>query len=379
MDDFAENGGPDGSIWYYYGVAPTDIWFDQGFRSELDYNGKPGDSFFGQRQDVESTAIFGEFSYELSDTLTFTAGGRWFSTDHRLMENSLYLDTVFDDFDVEDTTEEFSPRVNLAWRPTDNVMAYATYSEGVRIGGQNGGVTQNPASLALGAPQYYDGDKLKNHELGVKSTLADGRVIANLSAFVMDWEDYQIRVSLPVAGATTVNAGNASIDGFEGQFAFKPTENWEFSTAFTYLDATIDDDISLNNGMIVAGEAGDDLPAVPELKASASLLYTTELNWGDGLEGAVRLDHSYVGDSVNATNASILLFGAEATVPATQPSYAISDLTFSVSSDNGWEAWLSVNNLADERAITYIWPRFADDRVFTVRPRELRVGFYKSF
>lgn len=378
VDDFAENGGPDGSAFTYYGVAPTNDWFDQGFREGLTYNGLEGNALNGQRQDIETKAVFAEVSFDVSDTVTVAAGGRWFSTDRSITENSLYVGAPFDDFNVTETTEEFSPRVNVSWKPTDDMLVYYTYSEGVRPGGRNGGVSQRPASLALGAPLTFDQDTLLNHEVGLKSTWADGRFLANMTAFVMNWEDYQIRLSLPVAGATTVNAGNASIDGLEAQFAFKATEKLELSTAFTYLDARIDDDIILNNGTIVAGAAGDALPAVPEWKASASLVYNTPLPW-TGLEGYARFDVSYVGESVNATNASIRLFGAETTVPAIQPAYDLGDLSFGVLSDNGWEAWISVNNLWDERAITYIYPRFSDDRVFTVRPREVRVGFYKDF
>lgn len=377
VDDFAENGGQ-GAIFTYYGVAPTDVWFDQGFREGWTYNGLEGNDFNGQHQDIESIAVFAEFSYDITDTVRVSAGGRYFSTDRRVSENSYYVNTVFDDFDVTENTKDFSPRINLTWQPNDDILTYFTYSEGVRIGGRNGAVAQRPASAALGAPLTFDSDRLMNYEAGIKSTLAEGRVLANLSAFIMNWEDYQIRVALPVAGATTVNAGNASIDGFEAQVAFKPTVDWEFSLAMTYLDARIDDAISLNNGDITAGEAGDALPAVPELKLAASVLYSTDLPWA-GLEGYTRFDFSHVGDSVNATNASILLFGAERTVPAKQPAYQLGDLSFGVKTDTGWEAWLSINNLWDERAITYIYPRFADDRAFTVRPREFRVGIYKAF
>ncbi|MEM7503993.1 MAG: TonB-dependent receptor [Pseudomonadota bacterium] len=377
VDDFAENGGG-GSIFTYYGVEPTDVWFDQGFREGRTYNGFAGNDLKGQRQDIESFAVFGEVSFDITDTITVTGGGRWFSTDFRTIENSLFVDMVSENFDVTETTEEFSPRFNISWRPTDDFLGYLTYSEGVRIGGRNGGVAQMPASVALGAPETFDADRLINYEAGIKSTWAEGRLLANVSAFAMDWEDYQIRVTLPIAGPTTVNAGNASIDGVEGQFAFKLTDALEISTAFTYLDARVDDDILLNNGTIVAGEAGDPLPAVPEWKIAAGVQYDTELPWA-GMEGYARFDVSHVGESVNGTTASVSLFGASTTIPAVQPEYQLGDLSFGVRSDSGWEAWIAINNVWDERAITYIWPRFGDDRVFTVRPREIRVGFYKDF
>ena len=375
VDDFAENGG-DGSIFAYYGVAPTNVWFDQGFREGFTYNGLPGNRQNGQLQDIDQVAVFAEFGFAITDSLTASAGGRWFETERRVAENSLFVDVVFDDFDVVKKTSDFSPRLNVTWTPNADRMLYYTYSEGVRVGGFNGGVSQRPASIAIGAPLEFDPDKLKNNEIGIKSRWADGRLLANLTAFTMDWEDYQISVSLPIAGATTVNAGNASIDGLEGHFGWAITEKFEVSSNFTYLDARIDDDVILAGA--IAAEAGDALPAIPEWKAQASLAYTIPLPWA-ALDGSARFDYSFVGESVNATRASVTLFGAETAEPRIQPSYQLGDLRFGVSSDNGWEAWLSINNVWDERAVTYIWPRFSDDRVFTVRPRELRIGFYRSF
>lgn len=378
VDDFAANGGG-GSIFTYYGVEPTNDWFDQGFREGLSYNGRPGNDRNGQLQDIETHAVFAEFSYRFTETLTGSAGGRWFDTQRGVEENSLFVGTPSDDFAVTEETKDFSPRVNLTWIPNDDAMVYFTYSEGVRVGGQNGGVTQNPSSIALGAPNSFDPDRLINYELGGKATWMDGRLLTNLSVFVMDWEDYQLAVALPVAGVTTVNAGNASIDGVEGTIAFKLSEKWEISGAATYLDASIDDDILLNNGVITAGQKGDPLPAVPEWKVAASLEYRTELPW-EGLSAIARFDYNYQGDSVNSTNASVLLFGAGATVPKTQEAYDIGSLYFSIESEEkGWTAWLGIDNLWDERATTFIASRFADDREFTVRPREITIGVYKSF
>jgi len=379
VDDFAENGGG-GSVFAYYGVAPSDVWFDQGFREGFTYNGFPGNDFNGQHQRVDSYAVFGEVGFEITDTLKIEAGGRWFTTDFRTAENSFFIGTnPSDNFDETENTKAFSPRVNLTWKPTDDILTYVTYSEGVRIGGTNGGASQNRAAAAtIGAPETFDSDTLKNIEAGIKSTWADGRVIANLSAFTMDWEDYQIRVILPIAGASTVNAGNASIDGVEGQFAFKPLDGLELSTAFTYLNARIDDDIVLPGGSS-AGSSGDKLPAVPEWAVAAGISYTRDLPWA-GLEGSARFDVSHVGESVNATTASISQFGAGVSLPAVQEAYQIGDLSFGVSSeDNDWELSLSINNLWDERAVTYIQPRFSDDRVLTVRPRTFRLGLYKGF
>lgn len=376
VDDFDEFGGIGGSVFTYYGVAPTEDWFDQGFREGQTYGGLPGNDFNGYRGDIESIAFFGEITYDLTDTLSISAGGRWFSTDFRVAENSLFVGNVSDSFDETQTTKDFSPRINLTYNNGEGFLAYATYSEGARIGGRNGGV-QTPAQRAI-APDAFDGDVLRNYEAGIKASWMGGRLITNITGFMMNWEDFQVQTLLPLAGATIVNAGNASIDGFEAQLAFKATQNLEVSFAVSHIDATLDEDVILADGAVIAGLAGDRLPATPRWQMSGGLQYTTDLPWND-LEGFSRFDWSYTGSSVNGTQASVGLFGAGSTVPQFQPSYNIGDLTFGVRSTEGLEVWLSINNLWDERAITYIWPRFQDNRVFTVRPREIRVGIYKPF
>ncbi|MFT4614083.1 MAG: iron complex outermembrane receptor protein [Bacteroidia bacterium] len=379
VDDLAANGG-DGSAFTYYGVEPTNDWFDQGYRKDLTYNGLKGDDKNGQLQDIETYAVFAELSYRLTDDLAVSAGGRWFTTERSVSENSLYVSTPSDDFDVTEDTDDFSPRVNVTWTPTDDAMLYFTYSEGVRPGGRNGAVAQNPATIALGAPETFEPDTLINYEVGGKATWMDGRLLTNLTVFMMDWENYQLAVTIPDAGVTTVNVGNASIDGVEGTFAFQITENWEITGAATYLDARIDDDVVINGGTIIAGEKGDALPVVPDWKVAASVQYRKELPWGKGLSGVARFDYSYQGDSVNSTQASVLLFGGGATVPETQPAYDIGSLYFSVDSEaGGWSAWVGIDNLWDERAITFIAPRFGDGRAFTVRPREIIIGWTKWF
>lgn len=379
VDDFAANGG-DGAAFTYYGVEPTNDWFDQGFRPDQTYNGLPGGQLNGQRQSTETLAVFGEVSYEVIDNVVLTGGGRWFDIERCVEENSLYVGTQFDAFSVCETTSDFSPRLNVSWTPTDDTLLYATYSEGQRVGGLNGAVQQRPAAQALGAPLNFGPDLLKNYEIGGKATWMGGRLLTNLTLFMMDWEDYQLLTSLPIAGATTVNAGNASIDGFEGTLAFKATDKLEFTVAATFLDASIDEDVTFNNGTVVAGRAGDVLPAVPDWKVFASAQYNTDLSWWPGMSGTARFDYNYVDDSVNATTASIALFGASNAPVSVQPSYQIGSLYFSITPDEGnWNAWLGIDNLWDERPLTFIAPRFGDERAYTIRPREVSVGIWYGF
>ncbi len=46
-------------------------------------------------------------------------------------------------------------------------------------------------------PNTYFADKMTNWETGLKSMFADGAVRLNVTAFYMDWEDYQLELVDP--------------------------------------------------------------------------------------------------------------------------------------------------------------------------------------
>jgi outer membrane receptor protein involved in Fe transport len=60
------------------------------------------------------------------------------------------------------------------------------------------------------------------------------------------------------------------------------------------------------------------------------------------------------------------------------PDYSIANLIVGFSKDD-WNINIALNNIADERAITYVPTRWTDGRLYSARPRELTFNFRKSF
>jgi outer membrane receptor protein involved in Fe transport len=150
-------------------------------------------------------------------------------------------------------------RGNLTWHPTQDIMAYYTYSEGFRPGGFNrtsstpgnapilsgvarfcagGAADTDPRCLPGGAlfgkntsqfnkPAGFGSDQLTNHEIGVKTSWFEHRLIANLSGYVMKWSNIQLPLFDPVhLGNTTfdVNGPTYKVKGFELQLVARITE-----------------------------------------------------------------------------------------------------------------------------------------------------------
>jgi iron complex outermembrane receptor protein len=150
-------------------------------------------------------------------------------------------------------------RGNVTWHPTQDIMAYYTYSEGFRPGGFNrtsslpgqapvlsgvakfcagGAADTDPRCLAGGSlfgqntsqlnkPAGFGSDQLTNHEVGVKTSWFDHRLIANLSYYSMKWSNIQLPLFDPVhLGNTTfdVNGPTYKVKGWELQLVARVTE-----------------------------------------------------------------------------------------------------------------------------------------------------------
>ena len=298
--------------------------------------------------------MFGEVSFAATDKLSFTAGARWFEyeVDNTQRQGALLAGSqpnlATDYFNVNETTStkdsDWVPKLNVTYQFSDDAMGYATYSEGFRLGGSN------LVRVSSVLPRSYDPDKLKNYEIGFKSSWLDDSLRFNSVLYRMDWEDMQIQVNDPdTFSLGVVNFSQAQVDGFETEITWIPAEGWDITANGAWINAEIseDDVITGEDGVIVAEVAnGTQLPITPEYKASLGVQYTFRSQLL-GAEPYVRIDWSYVGDSVNS------LDGTESIVftqgPTDQPSYDIGNIRVGLEADK-WSGTLFVDNVTDEVA-----------------------------
>ena len=121
-------------------------------------------------RDDQQTAIFGEVTVPVSDKTDLTVGFRDYETKNEFFAQDGYFGYYedaptgwvgrtnlykFDDKGV-------APKFNIAHRPNDNLLVYATYSEGFRPSGINR-TTGRTAELV---PDTYTSDLLRNYEFG---------------------------------------------------------------------------------------------------------------------------------------------------------------------------------------------------------------------
>ena len=239
------------------------------------------------------------------------------------------------------------PRATLTYALTKEVNLYATYSEGFRIGGDNPTGNYNTPGCAAALKIFgitaastakFKSDDLKNYEVGIKTDLDDGRIIANISGFREDWSDLQSTIFLDQVvsgcGASFVsNAGVARIYGAEGEVRAALTNHWQVHVTGQYADGKI---VSIVKGS--TGQVGAPLQSTPKAQVTAGIAYSISprAQW----TATARLDYAYVGArNFSNTNTPV--------DPNYQlPGYGEANVRFSAEHDN-WEYTTYVNNLTN--------------------------------
>ena len=331
---------------------------------------KPGmaiadpDTYFLTDQSREDTerAIFGELTYDITDTLSVTGGARFFETESSIVG---FTGTVFSASpDVDVSTEESGSlfKLNLTYQPSDNRLYYFTVSEGFRPGGVNREQTSN-------IPLQYASDTITNYELGWKTTLADGLLRFNGSVFFMQWDDVQFTRFDPSESmlGLTQNAGAAEILGIEADVSWPVTDRLTLTGAVTFLDAALSEDFYQNIG---AGSPdapdGTELPSIPSSKAYINARYEWEWQNFDAFWNARA---SYVGQSYN----DLYIASREQ-----QDAYTLVGVSAGIGRAD-WTATVFLRNAFDERAELYRNATDFDARITTNQPRTLGVSFSQRF
>jgi len=292
------------------------------------------------RNSTEQWAVYGELTWDISDDITLVAGGRYFEEERDSITDwtgtfVLLTGGPPPGSAVTSGDEDlFNPRVSVTWDVSDDVMLYATYSQGFRSGGQN--------DLFVFVPNgnvAYDSEELTNYEFGIKSQWLDNRLQFNASVFMMDWENLQTVVAEGPGGVGEVvgNVGDATTQGLDFELKALLTPQLELNIAGAIFEAETDEDIFVpdpSGGPALLLADGARIPRTSESSFSANARYQFEV--GESMDGFAMLRYSYVGDAVDQIARQREI-----------PSYDVLSARVGISGEN-WTATLFADNLTDE-------------------------------
>ena len=265
----------------WYGLAP--------YTTEQDF-------LFRRRQQYDETALYGEATFNFTDDLHLTLGGRWF-------DSSVDVDAKVSvpiwggpaGVAKESQSEnDFLFRGNFAWDVADRSMLYATFSQGYRHGGANavpttGHYAENPAFLT------FRSDTMDNYEVGFKG--ATDTLNYTVSLFYADWNRPQLNTATSNWGFfAVVNGKTASTQGIELELSGRINDHFSYMFGYSYTDAQLTGDVYQPAGNLfgtgalyndLVGKDGGRLPGAADNMLSGSLMFETTLAHGVGFNAVL--------------------------------------------------------------------------------------------
>jgi len=338
-----------------------------------------GSTFFGRVDHRETTqyAAFGEATWSVTEQLKLTGGLRYF---HETLNGVQQVTHPFGGFppganptdpviDPEQTNDKVTGKVNASYAFSDDLLVYATASQGFRSGGLN------PPSFVEFVPPSFGPDTLNNYEIGVKGRLFGRALEYQVNAFWIDWKDIQVQQVTQTAALHYIgNAGDAVSKGIEFEFTARPIEYLRVNFAGSFQKAHLTE--GATPAQLVAdptlGRTGDKMPDVPKFQYALGVDYTAPLpigggDWNYTLAGEITYQgkrHAYFeGNPFDITLDSYTLVNVRAGV-----------------SNEVWSATFFVRNLTDERAqLSAINSNQDPHALITARPRTVGLTLTRNF
>lgn len=295
---------------------------------------------------TEQIAVFGQFEYDISDTVTLSLGTRWYDIDDdykgatttvnvtnqlaALGDGSLEAlqthfgaangQAVYDaiqagQLDVSDLNgngvlnqSDTIFRASLDWRASDDMLFFATYAQGFRppVTNRVGASLANNQSgpfTDFRVPVSSATDDLDNYEVGIKSDWLDNTLRINATAYYSEITNLQTSRFDPTNISFlwfADNVGDAEITGLDGDFIWAASDNLTISGAFSFLDTEI---TRLNDELDgISAPVGSDLPFAADFSWNLRGRYDFDIGSVGGLEGVagyVTAAIAYTGESVS--------------------------------------------------------------------------------
>ncbi|MGH8560404.1 MAG: TonB-dependent receptor [Nevskiales bacterium] len=185
--------------------------------------------FYDDRGDTR--AIFGQFNWYFQPKWTFTAGlrnsvekkqahiRRQFDTPNTLIFSQVLRWEEFDR-EVKRKEKQFSPKLSLNYKPTDDVSLFVSWGNAYKAGGFNAF-----ASGGSDAELIFEPEIVEQVAFDAKLRFFEGAAKLNISVFRMDLEDFQVLTANPSDLKITIeNAAQARAQGIEADLSWLATD-----------------------------------------------------------------------------------------------------------------------------------------------------------
>ena len=265
----------------------------------------------------KSYAGFADVTYDITDTLALTGGLRYtyddkkfgryvkfndyvvafaFTTETRLDGNGNYdPDGNLGFLQSDKDWSKLTPRVVLEWQAQEELMLYASYTEGYKAGGFN-------SAGEIFAPPF-DPEEVANYEVGMKSSWLDNTLRVNTALFSYNYDNLQSLVFVDAACLPDATVGTYLFEtsDVEGK-GFELNVNWlalpslelYFNTG--YLDAEYkrrDEKQVIDGVCVIKDRSGETFSESPDVNFTVGANYS--LDFDNGGEVVLAVAYNYTG------------------------------------------------------------------------------------
>ncbi|HEU0097659.1 MAG TPA: TonB-dependent receptor [Allosphingosinicella sp.] len=250
--------------------------------------------------DTKSYAAFADVSFDITEQLAISLGGRYthdrregtvFRQQYAGIRSPLFgngaaqlLGAPRTNYTNERTFEEFTPRASISYKPTEDLMVYASYSNGFKSGGFD---PRGDAVLVPNTSAGYNPEKVDAYELGLKGN-AGRKLFFNLAGFYSKYKGQQVTQQYLVGSTVAsevVNVGRSTIYGaeFEGRAVFSRALSATASVGYTH--ARFDTFVSFDPATLTVRELADErsFQNTPKWNGNLTVNYVHDLGNGGSI------------------------------------------------------------------------------------------------
>ncbi len=318
--------------------------------------------------DVTSLAAYVHGNYRFNERWSLTGGLRYTYEEKELEYTITDTTGLFTNGSLDDErdAEDFSPKIGVNYFFNEDVMFYANYAKSFKSGGWNVDFISTFDNVS------FDDEQVQAYELGVKSTLADGRVRLNMALYNSNYSDFQVFQFVPLSTGGTIltitNAGEVTSKGFEADINWAVSENFTLWATYGYSDSVFDE--FKDGGGPGVDYDGNDTVDAPSSSYSVGLQYVQPL--GSVGELVASVDYSFRDEFYTNPN------NLEANVVG---DYDLVNARIGIESSEGdWSVFLWGKNLADaddvnDQSVSFLGVQ----RASYIQPRSYGLTFKYNF
>ncbi len=202
--------------------------------------------------DTDSISLFGELTWNATDTISLTGGARYTheERDSTVKQTNFTIYTTDNEgarcggggfricHEVEGSLsdDDISWNASARWKPIERTMFYASVATGFKSGAFN--LLSGFNQALLEQTFAFGPEDSINYEFGGKHEFSNRRIRFNWTAFYTQINDLQISQNDPTVIAQIIsNAGKARAKGVEIDSSFDLTDQFTVKLVGSYLDA----------------------------------------------------------------------------------------------------------------------------------------------